>query len=217
MCHCQSQLRDGFTNVNTNIWKQFKLVALKNWKARLNFKLCQKTSKSLHSSGKKSLARWNYQINLYQNFRKRNVWTRKKKKIHHINCQTWWKQSSRMGIQGCQWNWFISVDVFRVIHSAQIQPNAAMQNWLGRILHWKWIKTKANCKRNSRVFQAREVLCSSRAKWVTLFQSSRAWFSVTEDKTNGRDSQTSSNRNQLEWCLWVLDFRQSLSELSWRF
>lgn len=33
MCH----LRDGFMNVNRNCWKQFKLVALKNWKESLNF------------------------------------------------------------------------------------------------------------------------------------------------------------------------------------
>lgn len=93
MCHCQSQLRDGFMNVNRNCWKQFKLVALKNWKESLNF--ARKPLRASTALEKKSLARWNYQIHLYQNFRKRSV---DEKNIYHIICQTWWKQSSRMGI-----------------------------------------------------------------------------------------------------------------------
>lgn len=72
-----------------------------------------------------------------------------------------------------------------------------------------------------------ELEYSSMAKSVTWSQSNRAWFSVTEDKTEGlKDPQTSSNSRWLQWrpgkaspgrklriwwCPWAPDYRQSLT------
>lgn len=206
------------------------LVTFKNREAKLLF--ARKRLKKPPMFWNKILWTDETKINFYQTDGKRKVWRKKgmlmlcsQSKAHHIKCQTWWSGVmtwAYMAANGMGSLEFIDVtadrssqmnsEVFKptCILSAHVQPNAT--KLIGR---------------SFTVQMDNELEYSSMAKSVTWSQSNRAWFSVTEDKTEGlKDPQTSSNSRWLQWrpgkaspgrklriwwCPWAPDYRQSLT------
>lgn len=169
------------------------MVTFKNRKVRLNF--AGKHLKELAQLWKKSLDRWNREK------QRNSSWSKHNTSVKHDggNAMAW----TCMAASGSLNNRLVFIDdrsirvnceVYRAMLSAQIQPNAA-KLLIGQRFTVQMDKDPKQTKRGK-----------YNILWLQLTS-----FSVTKNKTEGRDPQTSSSLNNVWWCPWVLHFSDSLT------